>query len=68
MTSENVGDGDQAGGGEEPVAGGCRVSAFAAGVGDGEFDGGHERRSAFRWSRFAGRIQLDGARQVEGAG
>ena len=62
------GSGDQAGRREEPVAGSCRMSAFAAGVGDGEFDGSHERRSAFRWSRVAGRIQLDGARQVEGAG
>ena len=58
---------DQAGGREEPVAGGGGMGAFAAGVGDGEFDGCHSV-SAFRGRRFAGICQLAGARQGEGAG
>ena len=40
---------NEAGGGEEPVARGCRVGAFAAGVGDGQFDGSHGGGSAFRF-------------------
>ena len=53
---------DEARGREEPVAGGRGVGAFAAGIGDGEFDGSHGAGAPFDGGRFAG-TQLDGARQ-----
>ena len=51
----------EAGGREEPVTGRRRVGAFAAGVCDGQFDGGHGRGAPFAGGRFAG----DAARRRE---
>ncbi len=55
--------GDEAGGGEEPVAGGCRMGAFAAGIGDDEFGGCHGVVRAFRWKSVSPGGKLDGAWQ-----